>query len=240
MSVQPGQWEYFFPLHLRNPRNCVDSISPSILQLQSIEWLQYLQLCLILSIQWISFHSLLLPHPFIPIIAWTGGLPSQNTRKTMVFDTVPEQCWFWEPMQKSWILSTLPSFLSLEALHLATTPHLPSSYPTLWQLVLPPLCTHCSSSCLFPSASSLSSIGSRILLTVSVLSETLPSPSRCRGTMLFTWALPVSLAEDWALGDAQSCWNDRDGPRDGGVQTNRGNRDNLSDREYVLGRPRGR
>lgn len=84
--VQLSQLEDFFPLHLLNPHNCVDS--------------EYSKLLLLRSRQCTSSIPPFVP-PVLHSIDWTRGrlapeVQSQSTSAMVVFDLVPEHCSFLE------------------------------------------------------------------------------------------------------------------------------------------------
>ena len=77
--VQLSQQEYFFPLHLANPRNCVDSIFSSISQLPlncvaSVSSTLFVMVNAMDHLPSLLCAPFLLPPSVFRIIVWTGGL----------------------------------------------------------------------------------------------------------------------------------------------------------------------
>ena len=109
----------------------------------------------------------------------SGTLPNEDTRKWVVFDMDPDNCHFRKCTHESWILSWLPWFPSPESPLPFVTPLLPSSYPTLWLPVLPPLPIHPPNWCCFPLTSTPPLTDPHFWLTVFLLPWTFSAFSRC-------------------------------------------------------------
>jgi hypothetical protein len=92
-----------------------------------------LLVCFLLSMHWNTTLPPFFP-PIVAMIVWMGGqpalgVPCQNPRARVVFNPVPEQCYFLKPPHKLWILFRLAFFASPEPSPLPPSPsiHIPNS-----------------------------------------------------------------------------------------------------------------